>query len=88
METRSLSRVFGGAAEQVAGDGAFGNLKAEFQQFAMDSRRAPGRILPGHALDQFEDVGLDPSSAQPGDARAEAPIEAEPGDASGQRFPA
>src|ERR1700757_5233014 len=39
-----------------AGNAAFGNLEPEHDEFAMDARSTPGRILGHHSKDQIADL--------------------------------
>src|ERR687892_510192 len=41
-----------------AGDGAFGDVDAEFQQVSVDARGAPEGIRGGHLSDQGADLGI------------------------------
>jgi hypothetical protein len=61
-------------ALQIPGDSAFGDLEAELQQFAMDLRRTPVRILSCHAADQSTNLIADsrPAATRP---RSPAPVQ-------------
>jgi len=61
-------------ASQITRHRAFGDLKAQHQQFTVDSRSAPGRILARHTPDDLEDIGVD---LPPASTRAQAPEEPE-----------
>ena len=65
----------GAAPAQVTRDGAFGNVKAEFQELAMDLGRAPGGILLGHAFDGFENVRGQFAAAETRGTRPESPVQ-------------
>jgi hypothetical protein len=43
----------------VLGDARLRDLKPELEQFAMDARRAPKRILDAHPPDQLAEVRLE-----------------------------
>src|SRR5262249_8805621 len=42
-----------GMTDHVLRDGSLGDLNAQFQEFAMNSRRTPERIFPAHGPDQI-----------------------------------
>ena len=46
-------------ASKVSGHSALGDREAELQQFAMDFRRAPVRILSRHAMDEAPNLITD-----------------------------
>src|SRR5215510_8307757 len=46
-------------------NGPFGNLKAEFQQFAMDSWRSPDRIRGSHGSNQLANVQIHSRASWP-----------------------
>jgi hypothetical protein len=46
-------------ASQISRDRALGDCEAELQQFAMDLRRAPVRILSRHAVDEAPNLITD-----------------------------
>ena len=60
-----------------AGDGAFGDVDAEFQQLSVDARGAPEGIRGGHLPDQGADLGIDWRAAAGGPARELGPVLAE-----------
>ena len=60
-------------ATEVAGDGALGDLEAQFDKLAVNSRSAPGWILRHHPPDESSDLGIDLWPAKAFGARVEAP---------------
>ena len=44
------------AVHHVFADAALADVDAEFEQFAVDARRTPTRILPAHLADQISDL--------------------------------
>src|SRR5262249_14336720 len=42
-----------GMADHIFGDGRLGNLNAQFQEFAVNSRRSPGRVVKTHGSNQI-----------------------------------
>jgi hypothetical protein len=50
-------------APNPAGDGSLGNVKAQHEEFPMNARRTPGRVLSHHLEDQFTDLLGNPFSA-------------------------
>ena len=50
-------------ANEVSRDGTLGHLEAEQEQFPVDSRCAPGWVLPGHPPDKNPNLGVQPRSA-------------------------
>ena len=44
--------VFPGRSFHPAGNGSFGNIKTQHEQFSVDARRTPGWILGDHAENQ------------------------------------
>ena len=59
------------------GDGAFGHLEAQLQEFAMDSGRTPQGIGRGDSRDQSADFGVDRRAAHGGAAGERGPVVAE-----------
>src|SRR5260370_22166925 len=61
-------------ALQIPGDSTFGDREAKLEQFAMDLRRAPVRILSCHAADQSTNLIADsrPAATRP---RSPAPVQ-------------
>jgi hypothetical protein len=47
------------AVDHVLGDARLGDFKPEFEQFAVDARRPPKRVLDAHPPDQRTKVRLD-----------------------------
>jgi len=60
-------------ATEVAGDGALGDVEAEFEKLTVNSRSAPGRILRHHPLDESSKLGIDLWPAEALWARLQAP---------------
>src|SRR5262245_21672390 len=56
--------------DHVLGDAGLGHVKAELEQFAMDARCAPQRVVHAHSLDQNPQVRVD---GWPASARARFP---------------
>ena len=54
------------AFDHVLGDAGLSDLKSELEQFAMDARRAPQRIVYAHPPNQRPQVGIDRRSATQG----------------------
>src|SRR5229473_6463289 len=46
-------------AVEIARDGRLGNMQSQLEQFAVDARRTPGRILRLHAADQVANLPTD-----------------------------
>src|SRR5262245_5521300 len=42
-----------GMADHVFGNGRLGNLNAEFQEFSVNARRSPGRVITTHRSNQI-----------------------------------
>jgi len=55
-----------GALDHVFGDGRFGDLDAELEQLAVDSRRTPQPVGPAHFPDQVADLSGDHRAASSG----------------------
>jgi len=47
------------ALDHVLGDAGLGDLKPELEEFSVDARRAPKRIIDAHPPDQRAQVRLD-----------------------------
>ena len=60
-------------APEIAGDGALGNVPAKLEELAVNSRRAPGRILVHHPPDESSNLAIDLGPAQALWARSQAP---------------
>ena len=60
------------------GDARLGDLKPELQQFAVDPRCSPKRILHAHLPDQRAEIRLDLRPPSPR-TRFPAPVAAKPG---------
>jgi hypothetical protein len=45
--------------DHVLGDGRLSDFKPELEQFAVDPRRSPERVIHAHLLDQRTEVRLD-----------------------------
>ena len=72
-----LARVATAAeSPQIPSHASFRHAESEFLQFAMDPRRAPIRVLRGHALDQSANLLGDPRPAT-ARVRAPAPVKTE-----------
>ena len=55
-----LASVVGrGQAPEIAGDGAFGDVEAEFQKLTVNSGSAPGTILVRDSPDESSHLGID-----------------------------
>src|SRR6267378_1312525 len=54
------------ALREQAGDGALGDVDAELQEFAVNSRRTPERVRCGHFPDEGDDLGVDVRAAPGG----------------------
>ena len=69
-----------GRSPHPAGDGGLRHVETEHQKFAVDARRAPGRILDNHAEDQLVDLfGDSPATADSFSRLAEhRPVQPEP----------
>jgi hypothetical protein len=52
-----------GRSSHPAGDGSLGDVKTQHQQLAVDTRRAPGWILPNHPKDEIPHLLRNPFSA-------------------------
>jgi len=82
MVSQEREPVLGGVASprqparQIAGHGAFGDVEAQLEQFAVDSGSAPGGVLARHPPDDLEHVAID---SAPAATRAQAPVEPEAG---------
>src|SRR5262245_65068801 len=50
-----------GMSDHVFGDGRLGNRNAQFQEFAVNSRRSPGRVIT--LMTERDDLGLHHSLA-------------------------
>src|SRR6187200_3055545 len=48
------------APRHVSGHRSLRHVESQFEQFAMDPRRAPQKILPAHPNDKVTDLALDP----------------------------
>ena len=69
-----LASVVGrGQAPEIAGDGAFGDVEAEFQKLTVNSGSAPGTILVRHSPDESSNLGVDLGPAQALWTRSKAP---------------
>ncbi len=69
-----LASVVGrGQAPEIAGDGAFGDVEAEFQKLTVNSGSAPARILVRHSPDESSNLGIDLWPAQALWTRSKAP---------------
>jgi hypothetical protein len=62
----------------VLGDARLRELKPELEQFSVDARRPPERVLDAHLSDQRSEVGLDLRSSSQW-ARLPAPVAAKAG---------
>ena len=60
-------------APEIAGDGAFREVEAEFQKLTVNPRSAPGGILFDHPPDQRSKLGVDLWPAKALGLRAQAP---------------
>ena len=60
-------------APEIAGDGAFGDVEAEFQKLTVNSGSAPGGILVRHPPDESSNLGIDLWPAQALWMRSKAP---------------
>jgi hypothetical protein len=58
---------------EIARNGAFGDIEAEFEKLTVNSRSAPGRILLYHPMDESSNLGLDLWPAEAPWARSQAP---------------
>ena len=58
-------RRWANAADHVFCDRGLADIDAEFQKFAVDSRRAPERILPAHASDKASDLRFNGRTSRP-----------------------
>jgi hypothetical protein len=56
-------RRWSAAPDHISADGRLCDVDPEHQQFTVDTRRAPQRILTVHAPDQRSDLGIDPWAA-------------------------
>jgi hypothetical protein len=63
--------------DHVSCNGRFAYVDPEHQQFAVDARCAPRRILPAHSADQRAQLAVDPGPAAT-PPRLPAPIRSEP----------
>jgi hypothetical protein len=70
-----LASVVGrGQALEIAGDGAFREVEAEFQKLTVNSGSAPAGILVRHSPDESSHLGIDLWPAQaPAGPRSKAP---------------
>jgi hypothetical protein len=69
-----LAGVVGrGKTPDIAGDGAFGDVEAEFQKLTVNSRSAPVKILVHHPPDESSNLGIDPWPAKALWARSKVP---------------
>lgn len=50
-------------ADHVFGHGRLGEFEAQFQQFAMDARRAPERVFKTDPADQSDALRIEPRAA-------------------------
>src|SRR5260370_18668253 len=57
------SRILG-CPLHPARDGSFRNIEAQLQQFSMNARRTPGRVLRNHAEDQISKLCADSFSSR------------------------
>ena len=48
-----------GQALEIAGDGAFGDVEAQFQKLTVNSGSAPAGILVRHSPDESSNLGID-----------------------------
>jgi hypothetical protein len=64
--------------DHVLGDARLRDLKPELEQFAMDARRAPKRVLDAHSPDQSAQLRADLRAPSP-QARFPAPVAAKAG---------
>jgi hypothetical protein len=63
-----------------AGNGSLGNIKTQHEQFAVDARRTPSRILGDHAEDQIPNLlGGRSAASLLRDPGNQPPIQKEPG---------
>src|SRR6185369_8350236 len=60
-----------------AGDGAFGDVDAELEEFAVDARRSPQGIRRGHRPHEAGDLGIDAGATAGRPTRELGPILAE-----------
>jgi len=64
--------------DHVFGDARLRDLKPELEQFAVDARRAPKRVLDAHPPDQRTQIRFDLRAPSPG-ARLPTPVAAKAG---------
>ena len=67
------SVVARGQAPEIAGDGAFREVEAEFQKLTVNSGSAPAGILVRHSPDESSNLGIDLWPAQALWTRSKAP---------------
>ena len=70
-----------------AGDGSFGNIETEHEEFTVDAGSAPGGVLGDHLEDQISNFSRYwRSSGGFPDSRNQLPVPAKSTDATGRRF--
>ena len=76
QERSPTRRGWATTSAHVLGDSRLSDVDAEFQQLAMDARRAPKRVIAADCPDQIADLGRD---LRPADttSRLPAPVETE-----------